>query len=73
MFNNPEFSCSARDAVRWLIVVYSSRVQRHGGHERGKEGTVVEEVLHAVSQHLVRNLSSQSDIQGLEGMTQAIR
>ena len=34
---------------------------------------MVEEVLHAVSQHLVRNLSSQNDIQGLEGMAQAIR
>ncbi|CAM9634899.1 unnamed protein product, partial [Ectocarpus sp. 8 AP-2014] len=54
---------------------------RHGGKEdSGSNGgsgsgtaTVVEEMLHAVSQHLVRNLSNQSDIQGLEGMALAIR
>lgn len=45
---------------------------RHGGNGGGR-GTVVEEMLHAVSQHLVRNLSSQNDMQGLEAMAQAIR
>lgn len=55
-------------------------VCRHGGKEDSgssnsgsDNATVVEEMLHAVSQHLVRNLSSQSDIQGLEGMALAIR
>ena len=45
---------------------------RHGGNG-GSRGTVIEEMLHAISQHLVRNLSSQNDIQGLEAMAQAIR
>ncbi|CAM9634277.1 unnamed protein product, partial [Ectocarpus sp. 13 AM-2016] len=44
----------------------------NGGRGSGT-ATVVEEMLHAVSQHLVRNLSNQSDIQGLEGMALAIR
>lgn len=54
-------------------------VCRHGGKEDSGSNsgsgtaTVVEEMLHGVSQHLVRNLSSQSDIQGLEGMALAIR
>ncbi|CAM9392659.1 unnamed protein product, partial [Scytosiphon promiscuus] len=47
---------------------------RHGGREgRDSSGTVVEEMLHAVSQHLARNLSSQADVQSLEAMAQAIR
>lgn len=51
-----------------------TNVRRHGGREgRDSNGTVVEEMLHAVSQHLARNLSSPADVQGLEGMAQAIR
>lgn len=45
---------------------------RHGAANPVK-GTVVEDIVEGVSQHLIRNLSTQHSVQGLEAMAQSIR
>lgn len=52
--------------------VLRARRDRHE-EEGSQHKTLVEEMLHCVTQYLVRNLSSQQDTQGLEAMALSIR
>lgn len=53
-------------------VFLHSRRARHE-EEGSNHKPLVEEMLYGVTQHLVRNLSSQQDAQGLEAMALSMR